>query len=494
MTETKKLPSENYVYYKYKNEKKRHSIKFEKENLKLSELKNFISSHSTDQKDSQSDLYDIQIYDEQNNMKLTEDSCEIKPDSNLLIEKVPWYKIKKIDKNTQENSKKIILTKDEILKQFTCQLCSSSNPELEFYMTTCCGESACENCLLKKYITNNILNNEEQIKDTKLADNTNCPFCSLNFINSNNSIILSKRVNELKEYLLTQVAYQDKNDQKMLMNYSGNRRNSINSYYSGGLSENLGSTMINTTPISNQKLIPSNYINMYLSIQANYNSNIQQGSELNPAFKSSSLINPYLNLLKNSRYFIIKSTNKENIEISQKHNEWATTVTNQQKLNEAFRDKNIILLFSVNKSGYFQGYAIMKSYISDKVSSLWNNDSYVKLGGTFQIQWLCATELPFSKVKHLTNPLNNNETVVKGRDTQELPMELGFQICSLSLEQEKYESQLGTKKQIFNIENVNKLSEEIRINRENKFNLETYLGSRKISLDESKSKILIYLC
>jgi hypothetical protein len=128
-------------------------------------------------------------------------------------------------------------------------------------------------------------------------------------------------------------------------------------------------------------------------------------------------------LFENARFFVIKSSNKENVDLSQKHNEWATTVTNQKKLNEAFQSKDVILIFSINKSGSFQGYAVMTSFISDKVSTIWQNEYSVKLGGSFSIHWLCICEMPFVKVKNLTNPLNSNELIIKSRDTQELPKE-----------------------------------------------------------------------
>ncbi len=130
--------------------------------------------------------------------------------------------------------------------------------------------------------------------------------------------------------------------------------------------------------------------------------------------------NPHFKLFEKARFFIIKSSNRDNINTSKLHNEWATTIANQKKLNDAFLQKDVILIFSVNKSGFFQGYAVMTSLISNKVSSLWNNDYSLKLGGTFSIQWLIECEMPFNYVKNLTNPLNNYEPVVKSRDTQEI--------------------------------------------------------------------------
>jgi hypothetical protein len=172
-------------------------------------------------------------------------------------------------------------------------------------------------------------------------------------------------------------------------------------------------------------------------------------------------------LFENARFFIIKSSNKENVDLSQKYSEWATTVTNQKKLNEAFQNNNVILIFSVNKSGNFQGYAIMTSFISDKVSNIWQNESSVKLGGSFAVQWLCMCEMPFSKLKNLVNPLNNNEYVIKSRDTQEITKEIGITIGKYCLDQEKFESTYKTGRPLFHdVEFINKISEEIKKNRE----------------------------
>ena len=178
-------------------------------------------------------------------------------------------------------------------------------------------------------------------------------------------------------------------------------------------------------------------------------------------------INPHSILFENTRFFVIKSSNKDNVEISQKHNEWATTVTNQRKLNEAFQSKDVILIFSVNKSGLFQGYAIMTSFISDKVSTIWQNEYSVKLGGSFSIHWLCICEMPFSKVKNLTNSLNNHEPIIKSRDTQELPKDIGVLLCNYCYEQEKFENSIKTTKpNYFESDTLTKIYDEIKRNRE----------------------------
>lgn len=55
------------------------------------------------------------------------------------------------------------------------------------------------------------------------------------------------------------------------------------------------------------------------------------------------------------QYFIMKSSNVRNIEISQQKGIWSTTPSNETKLTKAFLENNlIILVFSVQGSGHFQ--------------------------------------------------------------------------------------------------------------------------------------------
>lgn len=55
------------------------------------------------------------------------------------------------------------------------------------------------------------------------------------------------------------------------------------------------------------------------------------------------------------QYFIMKSSNIRNIEISQQKGIWSTTPSNEAKLTKALLENNlIILIFSVQGSGHFQ--------------------------------------------------------------------------------------------------------------------------------------------
>jgi hypothetical protein len=84
-----------------------------------------------------------------------------------------------------------------------------------------------------------------------------------------------------------------------------------------------------------------------------------------------------------NRYFIMKSLTKEDLSWSVNNNVWATQPHNEAILNDAFKvslsskgsnlidenSQNVYLIFSVNKSGEFFGYARMTSEINDPSSA-----------------------------------------------------------------------------------------------------------------------------
>lgn len=69
--------------------------------------------------------------------------------------------------------------------------------------------------------------------------------------------------------------------------------------------------------------------------------------------QASKPVSPQLAL--SLRYFIMKSSNIRNIEISQQKGIWSTTTNNENRLAKAFLENDvIILIFSVQGSGQFQ--------------------------------------------------------------------------------------------------------------------------------------------
>lgn len=95
--------------------------------------------------------------------------------------------------------------------------------------------------------------------------------------------------------------------------------------------------------------------------------------------------------------------------------------------------ESVILVFSVNQSGHFQGYARMASPIGRSRSGQWseNEGGGGPWGGDFAVEWLQLYDLSFSKTLHLRNPLNEMKPIKISRDGQELPAEIGEVVCAL---------------------------------------------------------------
>eukprot|EP00249_Psilotum_nudum_P018908 c27014_g1_i1 orf=264-2606(+) len=136
----------------------------------------------------------------------------------------------------------------------------------------------------------------------------------------------------------------------------------------------------------------------------------------------------------NSRYFIVKSSNRENLELSVERGMWATHRNNEAKLNDAFSScDNVILIFSVNETRHFQGCARMMS----KIGVVGSGGGWKFAHGTahygrnFHLKWLKLCELSFYKTRHLRNPYNENLPVKISRDCQELEPTVGEELASL---------------------------------------------------------------
>lgn len=131
-----------------------------------------------------------------------------------------------------------------------------------------------------------------------------------------------------------------------------------------------------------------------------------------------------------ARFFIIRSSNQENVMISKEHGEWATTRSNEAKLNEAYASSpHVFLIFAVSKTFYFQGIARMSSPISNKIGIFWKNIDAIKLGGCFKVQWVTSIPLSFNRVVNLTNSYNDNEPLRKSRDGTEIDPKVGRELC-----------------------------------------------------------------
>ncbi|XP_062340268.1 YTH domain-containing protein 1 isoform X1 [Osmerus eperlanus] len=141
-------------------------------------------------------------------------------------------------------------------------------------------------------------------------------------------------------------------------------------------------------------------------------------------------------VLRDARFFLIKSNNHENVSLAKAKGVWSTLPVNEKKLNAAFRSaRSVILVFSVRESGKFQGFARLSSESHHGGSPIhWVLPAGMNakmLGGVFKIDWICRRELPFTKTAHLSNTWNEHKPVKIGRDGQEIETECGMQLCVL---------------------------------------------------------------
>eukprot|EP00927_Polykrikos_kofoidii_P042258 TRINITY_DN3612_c0_g1_i1.p1 TRINITY_DN3612_c0_g1~~TRINITY_DN3612_c0_g1_i1.p1 ORF type:complete len:375 (-),score=62.80 TRINITY_DN3612_c0_g1_i1:252-1376(-) len=131
-----------------------------------------------------------------------------------------------------------------------------------------------------------------------------------------------------------------------------------------------------------------------------------------------------------TRYFVITSNTKDNVVKSVRHGLWATQRKNEARLDEAFREAPaVVLVFSVNRSEAFQGYAIMRSQIGRPQSKA--TDPFNGFGRLFDVEWRRLHDLHYREVEHLRNPLNGDQLVKYSRDGQELTNGLGQRLCGL---------------------------------------------------------------
>mmetsp|Transcript_41198 Transcript_41198/g.74467 ORF Transcript_41198/g.74467 Transcript_41198/m.74467 type:complete len:502 (+) Transcript_41198:27-1532(+) len=130
-----------------------------------------------------------------------------------------------------------------------------------------------------------------------------------------------------------------------------------------------------------------------------------------------------------TKYFIIKSSTHRNLVLSVENSVWATLHQNEEKFNKAlYHSPYVVLIFSVQQSGHFQGYAKMLS----PVGSARKNRIFAGFEGRhFDIRWLRLEDIPFSKVTNICNPWNENKSVKISRDGQELPNDVGRTLCEL---------------------------------------------------------------
>jgi len=136
------------------------------------------------------------------------------------------------------------------------------------------------------------------------------------------------------------------------------------------------------------------------------------------------------------QFFIVRSITLTNIQTSVKTGVWATSRFNTQVLAEAYaKSDHVVIIFSANQTGHFQGYGRMDSLPSRELHpGLWGQMSS-RLGDNFKVQWLKQCCLPFSQTEGMKNDMNSGSPLQKSRDGQEVPAAIGEVVVRLMYQQ-----------------------------------------------------------
>ena len=442
----------NSIWYRFSSEKESYQITFDTTDISIIDIKQKIIRRRNMIKFPEE--FDLFFYDEENPLVKIEDKDLIKPMKHLIVKRLPRYYNKRsnfvkiirepkdffVNKNNEniirkdelqqikrykEPLEKIskYLKKEIIYKQFKCKLCEKLDEDSynNFIITLCCKETFCLNCYNK--------------------DNEKCPFCKeqkKGYVKNEAENNLIKKLFDILEKK-EELEKMQKAQELIQNNNKNNNLNSVND--------------INQKNFENNN--PNNNNNNSL------NNNILNSQGINQVLDPLKSYQLQKQLMEGSQFYIIKSSNVENIEKSKTHSVWATTISNSNRLNQAFNKGKVILIFSVNGAQLFKGYAIMTSFSAETQSNIWQLENNIKLGGDFTVSWLCYCELPFLKTKQLQ--------VNKSRDCTELDINTGTKLCELCFEQEKEELERMPKRSRIEINEqlINKINEDI-INNKNK--------------------------
>uniref|UniRef100_A0A1B6M6V0 RNA helicase n=1 Tax=Graphocephala atropunctata TaxID=36148 RepID=A0A1B6M6V0_9HEMI len=133
----------------------------------------------------------------------------------------------------------------------------------------------------------------------------------------------------------------------------------------------------------------------------------------------------------NTRYFVIKAGHLKTVDASVSRGVWAFTHNTEKKLVETFKaGKTVILVFSLQSSGHFQGYARLRG---DKCES--GGEPLPEQGGNLNcvlpVEWIKRGNISFNATRHLVNPYNENNKVQTSRDGQEIEPSVGDALCKM---------------------------------------------------------------
>uniref|UniRef100_A0A8C4R1B1 RNA helicase n=1 Tax=Eptatretus burgeri TaxID=7764 RepID=A0A8C4R1B1_EPTBU len=128
------------------------------------------------------------------------------------------------------------------------------------------------------------------------------------------------------------------------------------------------------------------------------------------------------------RYFLMKCSNHKYLEVSKLKGIWSTSASTVRHLSKAFRQAScVFLIFTVQGSGNFQGYAMMSDVTTEPNVEL-NEPGQ---SGIFRIQWQRYGNVPFSLIRYRADPWSEEKTLQTCQDGWEFEPQVGQQILRM---------------------------------------------------------------
>ena len=134
-----------------------------------------------------------------------------------------------------------------------------------------------------------------------------------------------------------------------------------------------------------------------------------------------------------TKYFVIKATNSNALQFSLSKGLWQFGNQTERRLMKCIKaGYSVILIFSIQGSSHFQGFALFSGTVSqERFSELQSQGQGSGSGSQYFIDWIKKGNIPFQATKNLINLYNDRKKVQTSRDGQELDPSLGNTLCKM---------------------------------------------------------------
>jgi hypothetical protein len=140
---------------------------------------------------------------------------------------------------------------------------------------------------------------------------------------------------------------------------------------------------------------------------------------------------------ENAHFYILRSSNDDNIHKAIKYHLWSSTTSGKGVLSHAWKDfekrgevPEIYLIFSVVNSNHVLGVAKMISDVKDDETFMFWWEP-MKWFGSFQIKWLFIKDIHYSKFEHIRDDTFGSSSFINLKDSTRFNVENGKEVLRI---------------------------------------------------------------